>query len=71
MNNHSNQQTNNSTNQQIIIPSGMNRSVEDRTCRTGCIPYGMHPKDCNIFSTDVVLLQNKVKMRFYLPLLIC
>ena len=34
------------------IPSGMNRSVEDNDCATGCIPYGMYPKDCNIFSTE-------------------
>ena len=27
----------------------MNRLVEDRTSRTGCIPYGMHSKDRNIF----------------------
>jgi hypothetical protein len=25
--------------------------VEDKTCRTGCISYGMYPKDYSIFST--------------------
>ncbi|MDR2653627.1 MAG: hypothetical protein LBC68_15220 [Prevotellaceae bacterium] len=39
-----------------IIPSGMNRSVKNEIYRTGCIPYGMHPKDCNIFLPSVTSL---------------